>query len=242
MSSTDARKTYVLVHGGFHGGWCWKQVARQLRELGHDVYTPTWTGLGERAHLVSIRPTLETFITDITQVLHYEDLKDVVLVGHSFAGSVIAAVADRMPERLRHLVYLDAQILQSGQSALDIAPPDLYDFYKKRADETSGGLTIPANDPRYFGISEPDLIAWITPKLTPHPFQTYVDKLRLDHPLGNGLPVTYIACTEPYNRGTTSSRELLKSLEDWTSLEIATGHDAMLTAPEALTAMLAEIG
>lgn len=234
-------KTYVLVHGGYHGGWCWKEVARRLRGLGHEVYTPTLTGLGERSHLVSGDTNLETFITDVTQALSYEDLNDVVLVGHSFAGSVIAGVADRMPERLRHLVYFDAQILNSGQSAFDICPPDLPEYYRKRAEATSGGLTIPPNDPKYFGVTDPELTAWLLTKLTPHPLQTYRDKLALRHPLGNGLPVTYIVCTEPLNRGTTSSRELIEPL-GWARLDIAACHDAMLTAPDELSAMLASIG
>ena len=227
-------KTYILIHGAFHGAWCWKDVAARLRERGHTVHTPTLTGLGERSHLLSFRPTLETFIEDVTQVIRYEELDDVILVGHSFAGSVVSSVADRMPERLRHLVYLDAQLLQSGQSPADAAPPDLIERYKLGAMETSNGLSVPPNSPGYYGITDPQMAAWLQTKLTPHPFQTYFDKLQLRNPLGNGVPATYIACAKP--------RELAKSMQGWTYLELPTAHNAMMLMPRELTEMLAGIG
>jgi pimeloyl-ACP methyl ester carboxylesterase len=235
------RKTYVLVHGAFHGGWCWKDVAARLRSLGHTVYTPTLTGLGERSHLVSIRPSVEMFIADVAQVLRFEDLESVILVGHSFAGSVVSGLADRMPERLQHLVYLDAMVLQSGQSALDTAPAAVIEGYRQRAMESSGGLTTTSNAPAYYGITDPEQAAWLMTKLTPHPFQTYFDKLILKHPLGNGLPATYIAVTNPYHAATASSRQLAKSMPGWTYLEIATAHSAMMLVPEELTGILAAI-
>src|SRR5262245_36433174 len=105
---------YVLVHGANHGGWCWSRVAALLRAEGHSVYAPTLTGLGERAHLLSREITLDTFIQDIQSVIECEELSDVILVGHSFAGAVISGVADRIPELLEHLVYLDAVVLQHG--------------------------------------------------------------------------------------------------------------------------------
>jgi pimeloyl-ACP methyl ester carboxylesterase len=234
-------KTYVLVHGAFHGGWCWKDVATRLRSLGHIVYTPTQTGLGERSHLMSSKPTLETFIEDVTQVIRFEDLHDVILVGHSFAGSTISGVADRMAERLRHLVYFDAQVLQSGQAPIDKAPPEVIERYRQRAMDFSNGLSVPPATPDVFGITDPKMAAWMQTKLTPHPFQTYFDKLILKHPLCNGVPVTYIACTNPPNANTASSRELVKGLPGWAYLELPTGHDAMLLMPSEVTQMLAAI-
>ena len=111
---------FVLVHGAWHGGWCWRHVAERLREHGHQVFTPTLTGLGERAHLLDANTGLSSCIADIAGVIAAEELQDVVLVGHSFAGPVITGVADRMPERLKHLVYLDALVVQNGQSALSL--------------------------------------------------------------------------------------------------------------------------
>lgn len=234
-------KTYVLVHGGYHGGWCWKDVATRLRALGHTVYTPTLTGLGERSHLMSFKPTLETFIEDIAQVIKFEELDDVILVGHSFAGSVVSGLVDRMPERLRHLVYLDAQVLESGQAPADGAPPELIERYKQRAMETSNGLSIPPNGPEYFGITDPQMAAWLQTKLTPHPLQTYFDKLKLENPLGNGVAATYIACSKPLFAATAKSRELARSA-GWAYLEIPTAHNAMMLMPAELTQMLVAIG
>jgi len=235
-------KTYVLVHGAYHGGWCWKRVAGCLRAAGHTVHTPTLTGLGERAHLMAVRPTLETFIEDVAQVFRFEDLEDVVLVGHSFAGPVISAVADRMRERLRHLVFLDAQLLQSGEAVADkAAPASLIETYRQRAREYDG-LSVPPGPPEYFGVTEPTLSAWLKGKLTPQPLQTYFDPLVLANPVGNGLPTTYIACSRPFHAATASARDLARSMAGWDYHELPAGHDAMLLAPEVLTGMLAEIG
>ncbi|SAK98390.1 esterase [Caballeronia calidae] len=237
--ASDARssQTYVLIHGGYHGAWCWKSVANRLRTDGHTVYTPTLTGLGERSHLLHANPSLETFIQDVAQVLRYEELSDVILVGHSFAGSVVSALADRMPERLRHLVYLDAQLLQSGQAPADTAPAEAIEIYKQRAQAT-GGVSIPPGPPESFGITDPQMIERVKKLVTPHPYRTYFDKLKLDHPIGNGKPVTYIACTKPYFANIAPSREYAKAQDGWRYLEIATGHDAMLTEPDELTRML----
>ena len=233
-------RTFVLVHGAYHGAWCWKPVAALLRGMGHLVYTPTLTGLGERSHLMAIRPTLETFIEDVAQVIRYEDLDEVVLVGHSFSGSVVSALADRMPEKLSHLVYLDAQVLQSGQAPADAAPPAAIETYKRRA-EASGFVSIPPGPLESFGIVEPGLAEWVGARLTPHPYQTYFDKLVLEQPLGNGVPATYIAVTKPYFPNTAQSREIARRQPGWRYLEIPTAHDAMLLMPDELAAMLATL-
>ena len=113
--------TYVLVHGAWHGGWCWRRVVRDLMALGSEVYAPTLTGLGERAHLASLEVGLETHIRDVLGVLEAEDLADVVLVAHSYAGIVCSAVADRASKRIARLVYLDAVVPQDGQCLYDCA-------------------------------------------------------------------------------------------------------------------------
>ncbi|WP_233853014.1 alpha/beta fold hydrolase [Paraburkholderia sp. HD33-4] len=240
MADEGSEKTFVLVHGAYHGAWCWKSVAKRLRSLNHNVYTPTLTGLGERSHLLGANPSLDTFIEDVAQVLRYEDLHDVVLVGHSFAGSVISALADRMPERISHLVYLDAQVLQSGQAPVDTAVPEIIEIYKQRA-QASGGVSIPPGSPESFGVTDPKMAEWVKTKVTPHPYRTYFDKLLLKHPVGNGLPATYIACTQPLHRNTAHSREVAKGMKGWKYKEIATGHDAMITQPEELVILLLEV-
>ncbi|MEY4099728.1 MAG: hypothetical protein RL300_899 [Pseudomonadota bacterium] len=238
MNRSSVRSmTFVLVHGAYHGAWCWKDVAKRLRALQHEVYTPTLTGLGERSHLMASRPTLETFIEDVAQVIRYEDLSEVILVGHSFAGSVVSALADRMPDKLAHLVYLDAQVLHSGQAPADTAPAAAIEIYKQRA-QASGNISIPPPAVENFGIVDPAMKAWVGDRLTPHPYQTYFDRLELKHPLGNGLPVTYIAASAPLFPNTAHSRQVAREQPGWNYLEIPTGHNVMLLMPEELTKML----
>lgn len=240
LSPRGRSKTYVLVHGAYHGGWCWKHVASRLRALGHSVYTPTLTGLGERAHLMAIKPSLEMFIEDVAQVIHYEDLSNVILVGHSFAGTIVSALADRIPDKLAHLVYLDAQVLQSGQAPADTAPPAAIETYKQRA-QASGYVSIPPGPLEHFGIVDPAMVQWVGARVTPHPYQTYFDQLMLKHPLGNGLPATYIAVTNPLFPNTAHSRQVAREQPGWRYLEIPTAHDAMLLMPEQLTKMLVDL-
>lgn len=236
-AETSRASTYVLVHGGFHGGWCWKDVASRLRMAGHEVYAPTLTGLGERSHLLYCAPTLETWIEDIMQVIRYESLEDIILVGHSFAGPIITAIADRAPSRLRHLVFLDAQILQPGESSADRIP-ERVELYRKRGQQIGSVTVIPVGEPRDFGVADADAAKSLARKLTPHPLQTYYDPLYLTNPLGNGVPATYIACSKPFFRSTELARSIAKGMPGWKYLEIATGHNAMITAPDELASML----
>ena len=233
--------TYVLVHGAFHGGWCWHEVATRLRDRGHRVHTPTMTGLGERSHLMSLQISLATFIEDLLQTFRFEDLNDVVLVGHSFGGSLVSSLADRIPERLRHLVYLDAMILRDGQTPADTCPPGYIDRYTETSVDHGRGRVIPAVDAKAFGIDDPEQRAWVNARLTPQPLQPFLDPLHLAHPLGNGLPATYIACTAPLWGSTESSRALARAMPGWPYLELASGHDAMLAVPEELSALLASL-
>ena len=149
-----AAQTFVLVHGAWHGGWCWSRVADRLHAAGHHVFTPTQTGLGERKHLLSKDITLDTFTRDIANVIEAEELTNVVLVGHSFGGLAISGVADAMPERIRHLVYLDSLMVEGGKSPFDSLPPDVVAARRKAAEESSGGLSLPAPPPSAFGVSD----------------------------------------------------------------------------------------
>ena len=144
---------FVLVHGACHGGWCWRHVADRLRASGHRVFTPTCTGLGERAHLMSREITLDTFTQDIAGVIEAEELGDIVLVGHSFGGLPVSGVADIIPDRIRHLVFLDALLAQPGRSAFDGLPPEIVAARRKAAEETSGGLSFSAPPPSVFGVT-----------------------------------------------------------------------------------------
>lgn len=231
------RKTFVLVHGAWHGGWCWREVAEILRGRGHVVLTPTQTGLGERAHLLSPAIDLDLFVTDIANVLLWEDLHDVVLVGHSFGGNGVSGVADRMPERIRQLIYLDAMMLQDGQSPFDLLAPEIVAARIKAAEQSSGGLSLPPPPAAAFGVLNPAQAAWLEARLSPHPFNTFRSPLRLHGRVGNGLPASYIVCTEPVYGPLEKARQFACA-GGWPVIELATGHDAMVTAPQRIAELL----
>lgn len=231
---------FVLVHGAWHGGWCWRAVAGQLRAAGHQVFTPTLTGLGERAHLLRADTGLATHIDDLCAVLENEELADVVLVGHSFAGLVISGAADCQPERLRRLVYLDALVVDSGCSALSVFPPEVQRERARTIDVEGLRMAIP--NPAKFGVSDPVQVAWLQRRLTPHPLKAYTDPLQLRHPFANGVPRSYIAVTDPWYAPLEDVRRAVRAQADWDWHELAAGHDAMVTSPDALAALLDELG
>ena len=230
---------FVLVHGAWHGGWCWRDVAAVLRNAGHQVFTPTMTGLGERAHLLNAQVGLSTFIDDIAAVILSEELDNVVLVGHSFGGHVINGVANRMPQLLRQLIYLDGLVVQHGQSALSIMPPAVQAERNRTMDAEGLRMTIPSPD--QFGLSDPAQLAWVMRQLTPHPLKGYTEPLHFHHPLGNGLPKTYIAVTDPWYAPLAELRQWVRSQPDWDWRELAACHNAMVSAPLALASLLMEL-
>lgn len=201
---------------------------------------PTQTGLGERAHLLNADITIQTFVEDIVRHLDCENLKDVILVGHSFGGIPVTGAADIIPERIAKLVYLDAIMLQSGETWFDLLPPDLAADRKALGEKTSGGLSLPPAPPESFGVTRPEDVAFLQPRLTPHPFRTFTTALALKHPIGNGLPAHYIQCTDPpYPPAKVALERALR--HGWPVSQIPTGHDAMVTEPEALADLLEEI-
>ena len=190
--------SYVLVHGGGHGGWCYQRVARILRSHGHEVHAPTLTGLGERAHLLRADIDLDFHITDIVNVLEYEDLRDVILVGHSYGGMVITGVADRAAARIGHLVFLDAATPINGQSLVDVAGPLM--AAASVAGRVVDGIELvlfPGTDPlNYYGVKDPQQIAWMKPRLTPHPWKCFEQRLRLTNEEALWrIPQTHIVCS-----------------------------------------------
>lgn len=231
-------QTFVLVHGMWHGGWCWSRVAEILRVRGHTVTTPTLTGLGERMHLISASITLDTLVADTVNHLKWEDLDEVVLVGHSFGGAPVSGAADQVRERIAKLIYLDASIMEDGETSFDLLAPDLADERTKLAQEFSSGLSLPPAAPESFGVTDPDDAAWLVDRLTPHPFATLVTPLRLNQPCGNGLPAHYITCTWPVYRPAVLARERAQE-RGWPVTRLDSGHDAMVSDPE-LTADLLE--
>lgn len=243
MARQSQTKTYVLVHGAWHGGWCWREVARLLRTLGHHVTTPTQTGVGERRHLLRQGITLDVFVSDIVSHIEREDLRDVILVGHSLGGASITGTADEMPDRIRHLVYLDAAIIESGQSVFSTIAPDIVAQRRKLAADQGQGLVLPAPPVSAFGIPEDHPQAdWVRQRLSPQPIATFETTLELRHPVGNGRPRTYVACTDPLHRPAQAARDWVRRQSGWNWQELATGHDAMILAPAELTRLLTTIG
>jgi pimeloyl-ACP methyl ester carboxylesterase len=238
-SAPVKRATYVLVHGGGHGGWCWQRVATRLRSAGHDVYTPTLTGLGERSHLARPETDLDTHITDVVNVLRYEDLKGVILVGHSYGGMVITGVADRARDRVAHLVYLDAAHPQNGQSLSMSSGGEAAARWRSQV-RTVDGVEFILNDLddgqlQRFGLSRPEDIAWASGKLTPQPYKTFTQPLRLT----NEEAVREIPRTDINRTGNQGPRAVAAGDRLW--LVDNPGHDLMITAPEEVTRLLIKI-
>jgi len=231
--------TFVLVHGGGHGGWCWQRVARRLREAGHDVYSPTLTGLGERAHLLRLGIDLATHIADVIGVMQYEDLHSVILVGHSYGGMVITGAADRAEGRVGHMVYLDAAHPYDGESLADVSP-EMMAMARSEARIVDGVELVlwPTSQAvQFYGVTDPEDIAWMMNNLTPHPWDCFAQALLLsDAAAVRRLPRTNINTTPSLRMSAEEARA--RQLDGERNWEIDTGHDLMITQPAAVSEML----
>jgi pimeloyl-ACP methyl ester carboxylesterase len=230
--------TFVLVHGAWHGGWCWRRVAPLLRAAGHEVVTPTLSGVGDRAHLLSPLVGLDTHIEDVVRLIDAEGAGDVVLVGHSYAGLVISGVTDRRPEAVRLRVYLDAFLPDDGDTGIGLLPDQIAAHYRESVAAAGFGWLIPPRSLQVLGVTDPDDLAWLTPRLTPHPWRSYTQPLRLSGRL-NDVAGAYVECVDwmrvfaPYAQRAKTLGFPVRILE--------TGHEAMVTAPEALAVHLLEL-
>jgi pimeloyl-ACP methyl ester carboxylesterase len=233
--------TFVIVHGAWSGAHAWRWVRPLLRAAGHDVVTPSLTGLGERAHLATPATNLDTHVADVAAVLHYEDLHDVVLVGHSYGGMVITGVADRAPERIGQLVYLDADVPREGESMMDLVPADHRTGYEEAARARGDGWRVPPPLPDPLPPELPPEVAWAVSRFNPHPLATMTQPLHLEHG-ETDLPRTFVLCTEgkeeefepPYV-------DRVRADPSWRVVELAAGHSAHVTAPEILAHALREL-
>lgn len=228
--------TYVLVHGAWHGGWCWQRVTPLLRAAGHEVFTPTLTGLGERSHLANAEIDLNVHIQDVVNVLEYEDLRTVILVGHSYGGMVITGVSERAADRLAHLFYLDAFVPCDGQTLADLVAPQFRDELQQQA-QASGGLLPPFPVSQYGVFAEAD-VRWVEPKLVPQPFKTLVTTVRLTNAKALALPRSYVYCNSPAMGPFDAFAERTRTEKGWRYHELATGHDAMVTMARPLADLL----
>ncbi|MEQ2847221.1 alpha/beta fold hydrolase [Bilophila wadsworthia] len=231
------KPAFVLVPGSWCGAWCWKPVADRLRNAGHTVFPMSLTGLAERSHLLSDRITLETHVMDVVNLIKYNDLRDVVLVGHSYAGIVLTAVAERIPQCLRHIVYLDAMVPKPGECAMDLIPNDEAEQRVLRA-RHDGGISIPAPTPGHFATEA--MREWFRDHMTPQPIKPYFDRIDVRVPQGNGVPVTYVSCTPVKLHPIALSVERARRLPLWRVVEIASGHNVHLHRPDDVAEILME--
>lgn len=233
--------TFVLVHGSNGGGWVWKRLTPLLRARGHEVYAPTLTGLSDRSHLLQCEVNLTTHITDVANLLFYEDLSDVVLVGNSYAGMVITGVAAKVPERLKLVVYLDAYVPSDGQSEFDLLPAETR--AAREADAVARGGLLPPPPPAIFGVTDPALAEWTRARNTLHPVATYAEPVPAGDTRSASIPRAFIHCIgNPAGTPDLFASSARKAqAHGWPVYELVAGHLAMLTAPRELAELLVEI-
>jgi pimeloyl-ACP methyl ester carboxylesterase len=228
---------FVLVHGAWHGGWCYGRVAKLLRAAGHDVYTPTLTGVGERAHLSGLPITLTTHIQDIVNVIEYENLSDVILCGHSYGGMVISGVVALLGDRIRTLFYLDAFVPEDGQSLLDQLTPELRGQLVEMAEQNHGLVTpIPA---AAFNVNAADA-AWVDKTCVPQPLATFSEAVRLTGKEKAVRHRTYIFASGYEMHAFDPIYERLRDDRQWKVRTVSCGHDVMLDRPQELAELLLE--
>jgi pimeloyl-ACP methyl ester carboxylesterase len=236
--------TFVLVHGGWHGGWCWQKVIPFLEEASHEVYAPTLTGLAERASELSPDIGLDTHIQDITGLLQEKNLHGVILVGHSYGAMVITGVVDQVPERIAHLVYLDTFVPRDGES-MAASSPMVIRLLRKQAQAHGDGWRVDSQG-TYGVTTEPDR-SWVRSQVTPQPLKTLEQPLHLKNPaIVSAKPRTHISCTGggfffSLMRRILAPRALPPTEAGWRLRQLPTGHDAMITLPRELADLLLEV-
>ncbi|MEV4172536.1 alpha/beta hydrolase [Nonomuraea sp. NPDC049709] len=239
--------TYLLVHGAWHSGQCWERVVPLLASAGHRVLAPSLTGYGDKAHLLGPDVGLDTHVGDIVGLITGEDLTDVILVGHSYAGLVISSVAHQVPDRIAHLVYLDAMVPEDGETAVDVQP--MTQALIDRAAGSGAGWRIPPLPELpppvgLFGVTDPADAAWLRTLLSDQPVRCLQQPVRLDNPAANTIPRTHIHCVAGVPEGIT--RRPVPPIQPNGSpaqvWELETGHDCMITMPVELSDLLRKLG
>jgi pimeloyl-ACP methyl ester carboxylesterase len=243
---------YVLVGGAWLGGWCWRPVARRLRDQGHDVYPLSLTGLGERVHLARPEVDLETHVTDVVNLLKFEGLRDVVLLGHSYAGFVVTGAADRVPDRISRLVYLDTGAFPDGFAHIDLFPPEARQRLERHVEEEGDGWRLPmppweelAEQASLEGLDDSQL-ELLRSRAVAQPFGTYTQPLQLDNPAREALPKVGILCSislEQMQAMIASGDPVFRELAgpSWRFVELPTGHWPMFSRPGDLAELLLDL-
>lgn len=235
--------TFVLIHGGSHGGWCYNKLTPLLQAAGHVVHAPSLTGHGDRSHLVTADVDLYTHVTDIVNLLHYEDLHDVILLGHSYGGMVITGIADRAADRVGHLVYLDAANPVNGQSLVDVAAESMAMVRQtvQLVDGVELGMFPTPEAGRFYGVTDPADVAWMQERLTPQPWKCFAQKLDLQNEdILWAIPQTHIICSSTLP-GRDPAWIAARANGKGTFHQIDTGHDLMITEPEKVAEILLAI-
>jgi pimeloyl-ACP methyl ester carboxylesterase len=228
--------TFVLIHGAWHGGWCWKSVAPALRRAGQEVYAPSLTGLGERKHLARADIDLDTHVQDVVGLLEMEDLRDVILLGHSYGGMVVTGAADRTLQRISQLIYLDAFVPEDGKCLLDYVVPERGARMKEEG-ERSGMVTPPPM--ALWGLSRPEHLAFVGPREVKHPYASMAQPVKISNPAGiSQLRKTFIYCSSPATGSFDQFAAKYRDDPAWRFHELRTGHDAMVLVPDQLSALL----
>ena len=231
-------RTFVLVHGAWHGGWCWQRVADRLRGAGHAVFTPTLTGLGERSHLLRAGIDLTTHITDVINVIKWEGLTDVVLCGHSYGGFVISGVAEQMTPAIRSIVFLDAFVPRNGESVQDLTAPAVKDSIAAALQR--GDIAISPRAAEAFGVNAADR-AWVDRLCVGQPIATFTGMIALSGARDRIARKTYIRAESYANPGFDRALESAQSDSSWRTYGVPCGHDVMVDMPERLSEILLEV-
>jgi pimeloyl-ACP methyl ester carboxylesterase len=230
--------TFVLVHGAWHGGWCWQRVADRLRSGGHKVFTPTLTGLGERSHLLRAGIDVGTHVTDIVNVMKWEGLSDVVLCGHSYGGFVISGVAEQMAPAIRSIVFLDAFVPNNGESVQDLTGPAVQEL--ARATLQRGDLTMPPRAAEAFGVNEKDR-AWVDRLCVGQPIGTFTEKVVVTGARERIARKAYIRAASYANPGFDKALAAVKADPSWRTYAVPCGHDVMVDMPDRFSEILLEV-
>jgi pimeloyl-ACP methyl ester carboxylesterase len=237
--ATTARHTFVLVHGAWHGGWCWRRVSDLLEQQGHKVFTPTLTGLGERSHLLRAGINISTHVTDVVNLLKWEGLSGVVLCGHSYGGMVVSGVAEQMAPAIGSIVFLDAFVPENGDSMADLTSGTVRDNLKIAAER--GDLVVPARSAAAFLVNAKDQ-AWVDAMCVPQPVGTMTEKVTLTGARERIGKKAYIRASAYPNPGFDTAYARVKADTSWRTYEVPCGHDVMVDMPERLAEILLEVG
>jgi pimeloyl-ACP methyl ester carboxylesterase len=240
-------RIFVLVHPAWHGAWFWKKVVARLRQ--HAVFTPTLTGLGERSHLARPDIGLDTHVTDVVNVLTYEDLRDAVLVGHSSSGAVITGVADRVPERIARVIYLDAFVPDDGQAVLDLITPERRQMMEALVKAEGDGWLLKRFAPpswetivrEMWGVTDQDDVRWMLERLGPTPFGHLKDPVRRTNPAAEKLSRAYIRCRQFPNQRFDQHAGMAQRSPLWRYRELPAPHHAAVTMPDAVADLVLEV-